>query len=103
MKFTEFNSQLPQNGKFFNTVPNEAVNDVKRFELVNSNGELLINVNGKLVPPEPGRYTFVNVDGKIIVGEGTKPFHVDLSTGAPVNYAGELNIANTNGSSNVGH
>lgn len=100
--FASNGSQIPQNGKLYNIYPNDKPNIVDKFELVRDNGEWKINRNGKLETPKEGVYTFVTQDGKIYVGDGRNPFHIDLSGGKPVDYAGELNLISIKGKIQVG-
>jgi hypothetical protein len=92
--FAPDGSQIPQNGQFLNLYPNDQPNPLERFELLNVNGEWKIDVNGQLETPQEGAYTFVTQNGKIYVGDGRKPYHIDLSRGNTVDYAGELRLGN---------
>ena len=90
--FADNGAQIPQNGKFKNIHPSDQINRVERFELVNHNGEWKINKNGTLETIKEDTYTFVTIDGKIYVGEGRNPYHIDLSQGESVDYAGEIRL-----------
>lgn len=68
-----------------------------KFELTNINNEWMVDVNGNMQTPREGAYTFVTQDGKIYIGEGRDPYHIDLSGGNPVDYAGELRLSDVGG------
>ena len=90
--FDSDGSQIPQSGKFYNIYPNDSPSLVLRFELLNTLGEWKISIDGKLQQPQVDTYTFITQDGKIYIGQGREPFHIDLARAKPVNYAGELRI-----------
>jgi filamentous hemagglutinin len=82
--FSNHGSQIPQNGKFYNIYKSDPPNPVERYELTNINNEWMVNVNGNMQIPREGAYTFVTLDGKIYIGDGRDPYHIDLSGGSPV-------------------
>lgn len=90
--FASDGSQIPQSGKFYNIYPNDSPNLVLRFELLNTLDEWKITIDGKLQQPQIDTYTFITQNGKIYIGQGREPFHIDLARAKPVNYAGELRI-----------
>ncbi|NJK75481.1 MAG: hypothetical protein HC849_30920 [Oscillatoriales cyanobacterium RU_3_3] len=95
--FDNNGSQIPQNGKFYNIYQSDLPNLAQRSELTKINNEWMVNVNGNMQTPREGAYTFVTQDGKIYIGEGRDPYHIDLSGGSAVDYAGELQLSNVGG------
>jgi hypothetical protein len=91
--FASDESQLPQDGKFYNIYPDDLPNLVLRFELIDTLSGWKINIDGNLQQPQADTYTFITQNGKIYIGQGREPFHIDLARAEPVNYAGELRIA----------
>jgi hypothetical protein len=91
--FASDGSQRPQDGQFYNIYPDDSPDSVLRFELLNTLDGWTINIDGKLQQPQSDTYTFITQNGKIYIGQGREPFHIDLARAEPVNYAGELRIA----------
>jgi RHS repeat-associated protein len=84
--------------KFPNLYPDDIPGPVKVGRLVQEDGKWMVNLPGGVRRTASGRYIFVSIEGRIYVAPasgraGNVVGHIDLSNGAPVDFAGEIRFS----------
>ena len=84
--------------KFPNLSPEDIPGPVKVGRLVQEDGKWMVNLPGGVRRAASGRYIFVSIEGRIYVAKaggqaGNVVGHIDLSNGAPVDFAGEIRFS----------